>query len=283
MKNDQTRHWRLLVLLLLVSPTSIGAQEGWEVGGWAGFNYYVGDLNTSFTTDLKAFGLGFGFMGRYNFNDRWSFKSSANFNRIRGQDSYAKDIYERRRNLWFSSNVVEWTNQMEWNWLPYRHGSLEHSFTPYFFAGFSLFHFSPRAKLEDTWYELRDYGTEGQGKGEEYYLVSGALLFGGGFKISLNYEWSINLELSGRYALTDYLDDVSTVYPDMDDLARLRGDIAVELSDRSWPGLESFGEPGDLRGNSNINDIFLTAGFGVTYYFGRAVRCPSTVGRRKRR
>ena len=32
---------------------------------------------------------------------------------------------------------------------------------------------------------------------------------------------------------SDYLDDVSTVYPDKDDLLRQRGELAVRLSDRS--------------------------------------------------
>ncbi len=273
--------WLLPVFFLIFSP-NLRAQQGWEAGGWGGFSYYIGDLNTNFATDIKAFGLGAGLIGRYNFNERVCLKSSANYVKIRGRDSYSKNIFERRRNLWFSTGIVEWANQLEFNFMPYRHGSDDEFFTPYLFAGFSVFHFNPRAKVDGAWYNLREYGTEGQMKGEEYYGVSGALLLGGGLKLSLSYEWSLNFELTGRYTFTDYLDDVSTVYPDMDDLARLRGEIAVDLSDRSWNNVENFANPGDQRGDSTTRDVFLTAGVGILYYFGD-VRCPSTAGRRKRR
>ena len=43
-----------------------------------------------------------------------------------------------------------------------------------------------------------------------------------GLKYDLNYEWSLNVELSVRQPGTDYLDDVSTVYPDMFELADRR-------------------------------------------------------------
>lgn len=45
-------------------------------------------------------------------------------------------------------------------------------------------------------------------------------------KIDLSYRWSLNLELSARRIFSDYLDDVSTVYADKEDLEKLRGDVA---------------------------------------------------------
>ena len=36
--------------------------------------------------------------------------------------------------------------------------------------------------------------------------------------MSFSYEWSFEFEISARKLFTDYLDDVSTAYPDIDDL-----------------------------------------------------------------
>ena len=118
-------------------------------------------------------------------------------------------------------------------------------------------------------------GTEGQFKGDEYYTVQGAITYGIGFKIDLSYEWSLNFELSARRAFTDYVDDVSTVYPDMDDLEALRGPIAVQLADRSMVGDNEIriGQPGRQRGNKNNNDSYAMLGVGLVYYFGD-IRCP---------
>ena len=131
--------------------------------------------------------------------------------------------------------------------------------------------------------ELRPLGTEGQFKGEEYYSVSGGLAYGLGIKVDLSYELSLNFELSARSLFTDYLDDVSTVYPDKSDLLKLRSQTAVDLSDRSvdLPGVEDsqIGRKGTQRGNSNNNDSFVILGVGLVYYFGD-IRCPE-YGRRK--
>lgn len=61
-------------------------------------------------------------------------------------------------------------------------------------------------------------GIEGQFKGEEYYSVSGGLVYGFGFKVDFSYEWSLNLELNVCIFFIDYFDDVSIVYVDKDDI-----------------------------------------------------------------
>ena len=112
------------------------------------------------------------------------------------------------------------------------------------------------------------------------------MVFGGGFKIDLSYEWSLNFEISGRHTFTDYLDDVSTVYADKDDLLQQRGELAVALSDRSLalPGMEDskLGEPGTQRGDSTTKDVYVMMGVGLLYYFGD-LRCPDYGSRKRRR
>jgi hypothetical protein len=265
-----------LVIGLLGLCLSIQAQRGWEAGPWAGVSYYFGDLNTDF--DLSKPGLAGGIVARYNFNNRIALKMSGNYGSISDTDVDSKNVFERARNLSFQSTILDAALQLEFNFLPYMHGSKDEFFTPYLFGGINAFYFNPKAELDGTLYELRELGTEGQFKGEEYYTVTAGLVYGMGFKIDLSYEWSLNFELSARHLYTDYLDDVSTIYPDKSDLIRSRGEIAAELSDRSVaiPGVTEgpIGQEGRQRGDSTNNDSYIFLGVGLVYYFGD-IRCPT--------
>jgi len=193
--------------------------------------------------------------------------------------SYVSDSdnsFQLASNLSFRSAVWGADLQLEFNFLPYTHGSKDEYFTPYIFGGFSVVNFNPQAEIDDQWFDLRDFGTEGQFRGEEYYSITGGFDMGFGFKFDLSYEWSINLFIVARHLFTDYLDDVSTEYPDMDDLESLRGERAVRLSDRSGElgTLEvPLGQTNRQRGNSSTNDTYATIGIGLIYYFGD-LRCP---------
>jgi len=254
------------------------AQRGWEAGGWIGASHYYGDINSSF--NFKAPHLAGGLIARYNFNNRLCFKFGANYGKVSANDADSKNSYEQARNLSFESVVFDGTGQFEFNFLPYNHGSSTEFFTPYLFAGLSVFYFNPKAEYNGEMVELQNLGTEGQFRGEEYSTVQGAIAYGAGFKIDLNYEWSVNVELSARRLFTDYLDDVSTTYPDKDDLEALRGETAVALSDPSLVvGENQIGQEGRQRGNSNNNDSIVFLGVGIVYYFGD-IRCPTYGGRR---
>lgn len=254
---------------------SLNAQQGWEAGGWLGTAFYLGDLNTNF--DFTRPGPAGGIIARYNFNKRLAFKASANYLQVSADDATSSNPFERARNLNFQSDIFDGTFQFEFNFLSFKHGDKDEFFSPYLFAGFNIFHFNPKTEYQGEMVELRPLGTEGQFRGEEYYSVSGGLAYGFGFKLSLSYEWSLNFELNARSLFTDYLDDVSTVYPDKRELEKLRGPVAVALSDRSGElGSEingQIGRRGTQRGNSTNNDTFITLGVGLLYYFGD-VRCP---------
>lgn len=244
--------------------------RGWEVGGWLGGSNYFGDLNNNWS--LRRTGIAAGATVRHNFNNRLAARFGASYGNISGYDSDSKNVYLQRRNLSFKSILVDLSGMLEFNFLPYEHGHRDNYFTPYMIFGPSFYYFNPKAKLDGEWYELREFGTEGQFKGEEYNTLQPALVYGFGFKYDLNYRWSIDVFISGRKLFTDYLDDVSTFYPDMDDLESQRGDIAVALSDRS--GEPKIGQAGRQRGNGKRNDAFSFAGVGINYYFG-SIRCPS--------
>jgi len=257
------------------------AQAGFETGGWLGVSTYFGDLNTN--TRLTDIGLAGGVKLRYNFNNRIGLQISAGAGSVSADDKDSDNNFELARNLNFSSSVADVSLLLEFNFLPYEHGSRDQFWTPYLFAGFGATKFNPQTEIDGMTVDLRDLGTEGQFRGEEYSLVASHLAYGFGFKIDLSYEWSLNFEISSRRMRSDYLDDVSTVYPEMDDLEDFRGELAVRLSDRSAELPDEFftennlerpiGTPGSQRGNSRTKDYYIYFGVGIMYYFGD-LRCP---------
>jgi len=267
---NQFRLWMLLCGFLMISQFSFGQMRGWEAGGWLGASNYFGDLNTNWRVNRLSLAGGLG--ARYNFNDRLALRFGANAGQISAYDSDSKNIFEQRRNLHFKSFIADGTVQFEFNFLPYVHGHRDYFYTPYMFLGPSIYFFNPRAELDGAWYKLREYGTEGQFRGEEYNTTQGAITYGLGFKVDLSYRWSINVELSARKLFTDYIDDVSSVYADPRDIRAQRGATAEALADRSIE--PKIGEQGRQRGNGKSNDLYAMAGIGILYYFGH-IRCPS--------
>lgn len=274
-KNNSISVKRIFLFLTILSCSlQLQAQEGWESGGWVGIANYFGDLNTNF--DLSMPGLATGVVFRYNFNERIAMKFAGNFGQISADDANSDNAFERARNLSFRSNIFDGSAQLEFNFLPYIHGSRDQFFTPYLSAGPVVFNFEPEAELNGEFYQLRPLGTEGQFKGEEYFSTQLGLAYGGGIKVAFSYLWSLDFHIDARWLFTDYLDDVSTVYADPDDIANIRNETAAALSNRAIdvPGTENEFAPGTQRGNQFNNDTYVFVGLGLIYYFGD-LRCPN--------
>ncbi|MEO7175745.1 MAG: DUF6089 family protein [Saprospiraceae bacterium] len=265
--------FQYFLLLFLGLSSVVTAQQGPEVGGWIGVAQYFGDLNKDL--QIHRPGLSGGLNGRYNFNNRIAAKVSVNYIRVSAFDSDADHSFQKARNLSFKSSILDFAGQFEFNFLPYVHGSKDNFYTPYLFAGFNVFNYSPKAKYEGKWVELQPLGTEGQIQGDEYKLLKMGLVYGAGLKLDLNDVWSLNFELSARRLGTDYLDDVSTVYADKNDIEAIRGPVAAALSDRSIEGIFPYpiGEVGRQRGDSEGNDSYAYFGISIMYYFA-SLKCP---------
>ncbi len=258
----------LIIIILFFSFVSLHAQRN-EIGPFLGTSYYLGDLNPSkhFLLTKPACGLVY----RYILNQRWALKMSGLYGSVEGSDAKAK--FNEKRNLSFKSPLFEVSSQIELNFLPYATGNKEKNyFTPYIFAGISVFSFKPKAKYNGTWYNLQPLGTEGQGTSSSgvkpYSLMKVSFPFGLGFKYSIGDNISIGAEWGIRKTTTDYLDDVSTTYADPVVLSAEHGDIAAILGDRSLkePG-EDIDNKGLQRGNSNTKDWYSFAGVFITCKF----------------
>lgn len=256
-----------IFLIFWASVGSVNAQKGFEAGGWLGATHYFGDLNPNY--DLTHPGVGGGLIVRYNFNDRLNLKFTGNLLHVYGDDTFFDNSFQTNRGLNFKSNVWDFTSELEFNFFSFKPGSPDKFYTPFLGAGFGLFRFNPKATYNGITKELRFLGTEGQNLDEEYFhtKLSGAL--SGGFKLALNSRWILQLTVSSRWLTTDYLDDVSTTYPDILVVESMRAEEGIatfiDPTDTSYPGKQ--------RGDSVGRDQYTYIGLGLTYFFG-GLQCP---------
>lgn len=265
----------LSLSFLLFTSIHLQAQRGWELGGNLGVGYYFGDLNSQFDLGLPR--PSGGVLGKFLFNTRTSFRLGLQYSLVEARDSRSENTFQQVRNLSFRSHIGEVQGVFEFNFLPLKRGDKDHFWTPYVFLGGSFLYFEPQARYQEEWVRLRPLGTEGQAQGDEYLPFHGALVYGLGVKLNLNTRWTLFAEVNARAALTDYIDDVSTTYPDNDQLRANRGDVAADLSDRSLiiPGINDspLGEEGRQRGEVQSMDQIGTINIGITYFFGD-LACP---------
>lgn len=128
---------------------------------------------------------------------------------------------------------------------------------PYLAAGIGLTYLSPQARYQDQWISLPGLKTEG-----DYYRRLAALAYGG-IGVSVRMPWHLLLSLEMDYTLpsSDFVDDVSGVYPYA---SSLKSAQAVALSDRRPElGLPKH-LPGDQRGFKAGADTYLTGLWRVT-------------------
>ncbi|TAE55156.1 MAG: hypothetical protein EAZ89_05945 [Bacteroidetes bacterium] len=265
----------LKVLLFWVScimAFPVFAQRSHSFSAGTGTIYYYGDLTDRFNNSLLRPALCLSY-SKYLL-PTVSFRTSFSYGEVGATDAMAVDDARQVRNLHFRSPIYEVSGMLVYefvndknfgnSWIGVPH------FSPLVFAGVGMFHFNPQARYDGEWYDLQPLGTEGQyipgNTPGPYSLWQIAVPFGGGISLRMSEYMGMNLELGYRVTLTDYLDDISTVYPDYAALGEVSGPVAVALSERSADG--RF-QPGEIRGHSNANDGYFFTTISVTYYLSR--------------
>ncbi len=262
----------LLYLVFTLIPFVTFGQM--ELGLKAGVSSYSGDLSPSGV--WSSFGemhFAAGVLGRYNIGNKISVRLGFDYAKISADDFKSNSgDFRSTRNLNFRSNIFELALIGEWNILGYQPYNLEKTFSPYLFLGVAAYNFKPQAYHEGSWHNLQPLGTEGQGmagRPEKYKLTQLSIPFGAGVKYAINDQWNLNFEVGVRKTNTDYLDDVSTIYMDLTELAAANGELAAELSyqgDILNPDLPAP-TPGQARGNSDNLDWYFISGIIVSYNF----------------
>ena len=269
LKNNRFGKVRFIAILLVcfiffTSSTTAQVLSSTEIGIMGGGSYYLGDINKKHFDYMMPSG---GIVVRKNIDRRIVVKGELLLGYIRADDSRnAKDTANFKRNLHFRSPIYELSGQVEFNFLPYETGNSLYPFTPFVFAGVSLFRFNPQAEASNgEWVALQPLGTEGQGTTafpdrEKYTLTQFSIPMGGGFKIAVNKTFNIILEYGIRKTFTDYLDDISTTYPGVN--LKEMSLLGEEMSDKSLNGLQA---KDFQRGNSKDNDWYTFTGITLSF------------------
>lgn len=257
-------------MCLLVNGTcNVLAQgrTGYFLG--SGFMTYNGDINEKsdkIISNSKVFKPYIKAGISHRFNSRMEFALAYTYGNVEGADSLAKERDNLNRNQSFRSRIHELSVSAEYHLMSvYK----KHRANPFVSVGAGFFHFNPQAQLDGKWYDLRPLGTEGQfisdgDYPEPYKLTQLNFPLAIGFYFQLNPHWRLRVDYTYHITRTDYLDDVSNAYPDMDALAAtLNGELAVQLSNRRTSGTQP--PPGRPRGNPDVNDSFATVGFLLVY------------------
>jgi len=183
-----------------------------SITGGIGIASYVGDLiksNTAFQQSSYSVNAGLS----YSFVSHLNARFDIGFHNVQGYDSKSGGAHPER-NLSFRSNILEFSLGAEYTVM----NMDKHKFSPYLFAGIGVFHFNPRAYYgSGGTHKLRELGTEGQGLAGYPGIYSSMAVeypLGIGFKYVINKKIMLMGEFCYRPTGTDYLDDVSTYYPD---------------------------------------------------------------------
>ena len=163
-----------------------------ELGAFAGFSYYLGDINPR-----KHFynpGLSLGAMIKHNFTEHHCLRANVFWGQISGNDLDETNEYQRMRAQSFQTSLLDCHVGYEFSFMPYVINRRTKGYTPYIFAaaGYSLI-------LSTT-----------SGMAENHVTVP----FGVGFKYQFNHNTAIGCEWGMRKTFTDKLDGVLNPGPD---------------------------------------------------------------------
>ncbi len=249
----------LLFVFLVLLSFKVSAQT-WELGGAVGGAGYMGDLNAN--NPVKVSGISAGGFVKRNFNGYLSVKLNYSYGQISGADSTSNNPQFRARNLSFTTSLNEFSLIGEFNFMHYVPEAGKNKFTPYIYLGIATLGFSPTTVYNGTTYELVNYQTEGQKK--PYSTTAFSFPYGAGIKYNIAGKLTLAADLGYRHPNTDYLDDVSGLYPDRRKLSTISG----LLSDRSGERTGVYiGSPGSQRGDLNPRDTYFFTQVTISYTF----------------
>lgn len=268
---------RRIIAVLFLLPMFSFSQYRWDFGANLGGSAYLGEIggkdkaHYNFVTDLKlkktSYALG-GF-ARYKFSQYISGKANLNVIRISGDDALSTNIGRRGRNLSFYNNLIDLEAVAQFFFLQihdigggYKY---KNDLRLYAFAGAAAYYSNPMAKYNGQKVALRPLMTEGQSK--PYSLFGGGIPMGFGAYITFQRIIRVGIEATYVKTFSDYLDDVSTRYANIDKTANPMG---YALANRSGEyttdeSILAQYEPGQVRGGSKRKDTYLYTAITASY------------------
>jgi hypothetical protein len=281
-------------------------------------NYY-GDLApkpNSFSTDIAYTRPGFGIHYGHRFGPRYTLTANFMYGTLRGSDAESADkndesngMFRYYRNLSFRNRIKELSVVANIDLFENQATYISRvAWTPYLYGGLAVFHHNPKAQVPKTdlhgnalpnageWVELQPLGTEGQFAKlrpednnygiKPYKRIQAAIPIGVGARFRINQLLDFSAEIGFRYLFTDYIDDVSRYYVDLNlldsELARAMSYRSNEVSRPEDLQPEIIGgqtyllrpgygkeHPDNVRGNSSDKDIYMVTSVKLTYILGK--------------
>jgi len=262
-----------LILIFLSSNTK--AQYNWDIGIKAGASNYLGEIGgkektrRNFILDLKLKSTSFivgGFV-RYKFNDQWSLNNSLSIAQIRGDDALSTNPARVWRNLRFKNNIVELTSRAEYNFFIEPdvggRGRYNKEFKTFLHGGLTCFYHNPKGSTDgSTWHALRPLQTEGF----SYKKLGIGIPVGLGMVFTYDRNHRFGFDFSWTPTFTDYLDDISTVYNDPDNMSELGASLANQSNGVVPPEEALNYVTGEKRGDPNHDDTFMYVTVSYSYF-----------------
>lgn len=279
-----------------------------EAGVTFGPTVFLGDLGGNkgkgkpFLKDYDPQGMGLYYGGylQYYASEWLGFRLQVGAGQLKGSDTYVGnsstiEVARIYRNLTFRSSMFEGLLMAEiypTYFLEQTEGSTG-KFRPYGLIGVGFLKFDPEGLYKsgsgaESWVRLQPLRTEGQGipgavnaNKSPYKLNTLVIPMGAGVKYYFSEKVSLGLELIHRKTFTDYLDDVSTVYPYISDFTGYFDPNTAALASYmsgitsykavNYPGLNGpnpYPREGKPRGNPKQNDAYFNINFRLAIRFG---------------
>lgn len=245
----------------LTTPLDAAAQRSviwqekpgtWSVNVGVGASRYFGDLMEGFSPAHLQIGVAMSAAITYRLTDQLALRGEVQLYSIRGTHQNTHIAYN---NLSFHSTNPDLSVGVQYDFWPSQ--DQNHLIILYGIAGIGLTYLTPKADYEGTAYSLAPLRTEGV----TYNRLPLMLRYGIGVPLSSTYRLKVTIEGVYTHVRSDYLDDVSTVYPDRSGMTP----IGAALSDRA-PEVGTVPNPtGAQRGNDKRNDGYLTLSARLIY------------------
>jgi hypothetical protein len=223
--------YRLAIIILLSCFHSFGQIH--EVGLFLGGSNAIADVGSEIYVNPNNIAIGGVY--RWNRSVRHSYRFSAIYSSLTGDDSKSSDSRRKKRDFSFKNEVKEITAGMEftfWDFDLHDQHNYAVKTTPYLFTGLTFFNYNELA-LNDNG-ELKKYDSQN----------SLAIPMSIGIKSAITKHLLLSFEIGARYTFTDNLDG-------------------------SNPGASKGNDESLKFGNINSNDWYVFSGVTLTYTFGR--------------
>jgi len=251
----------LVVCLFLCTRQSFAQ---FEIIGAVGTSHFLGDLGgkplrgTNDISDLNFASTRYALLGGFRvfLGDKVAFRTNIAYARITADDKLTKNVERHGRNANFFSPIVEGSAVFELHFGHNGRSRYDKSGSFYLYGGVGFFYFEPKGRLNGEVIKLRPLGTEGQNYRDDIkpYKNTGVNIpFGLGYRFRVG-DGYLGIEVNTRRNFTDYLDDVSTVFPDRNKLYTSSGAKALEWVNNTTSTIPGFDAPGAIRGDPKDKD-----------------------------